>query len=156
MIYLIVLIILLFFAIIYDFGTADSGRDISYYLILVGLICLSGFRYKVGGDTFMYMEEFPNLPDLSGLSNYETGVNKRQPLWILFAAISKSISQEFYVLQIFHAIIVNTLIFRFIKENTKYIFTAVLFYFIGYYCYFNFEILRESLAISLFLFSIKY
>ena len=156
MIYLMVFIILLFFALIYDFGTEKYGKEISYYFILIGLICLSGFRYKVGGDTFMYMEEFPNLPDLSGLANYETGVNKRQPLWVLFAAISKSISQEFYILQFFHAIIVNTLIFRFIKENTKYVFTSILLYYIGYYCYFNFEILRESIAISIFLFSIKY
>ena len=156
MIYLIVLVILLFFTVIFDFGTEKYGKEIAYYGILIGLICFSGFRYKVGGDTYMYMEEFPNLPNISGLANYETGINKRQPLWVFLVAISKSISQEFYMLQFFHAIIVNTLIFKFIKVNTQYVFTGILLYYIGYYCYFNFEILRESISISIFLFSMRY
>lgn len=156
MIYFFVLFLLMFFAFIYDFVNAKSGKKTVYYVILIGLICLSGFRYRVGGDTSMYMLTYPYMPNLGELSNYQSGEEKLQPLWILFIAFSKSITEEFYIVQLLHAIIVNTLIFGFIKANTKYTFTAILLYYIGYYGYFNFEILRESIAIAIFLYSIKF
>jgi hypothetical protein len=156
MIYFVILILLIFFAFIYDFGNAESGKKITYYGILLVLICLSGFRYRVGGDTLMYMLKYQNMPNFNEFGNYEIGLSKLQPLWVLLVAIAKSITPEFYMLQILHAIIVNSLIFSFIKSNTKYVFTAILLYYIGYYGYFNFEILRESIAIGIFLYSIKY
>ena len=156
MIYFIVLIILLFFAFIYDFANTKVGRKIAYYSILIGLICLSGFRYRVGGDTLSYMLTYPNMPNLKQLGNFDYIDLKLQPLWVLLVSISKSVTEEFYMLQLFHAIIINTLIFSFIKTNTKYIFTAILLYYIGYFGYFNFEIMRESIAISIFLYSIKF
>ncbi|MDX1828783.1 MAG: EpsG family protein [Lutibacter sp.] len=156
MIYFLILILLIFFAFIYDFGNAKSGKKIAYYGILLVLICLSSFRYRVGGDTLMYMLKYQNMPNFNEFGNYEIGLSKLQPLWVLLVAIAKSITPEFYMLQILHAIIVNSLIFSFIKSNTKYVFTAILLYYIGYYGYFNFEILRESIAIGIFLYSIKY
>ena len=156
MIYFIILFLLLFFTLIYDFFKVKSGKKIVYYIVLIGLICLSGFRYRVGGDTLMYMIVHPRLPSLSELgSNYAIN-EKLQPLWIFFVAVSKSITEEFYMIQLLHGIIINTLIFNFIKSNTKYIFTAILLYYIGYYGYFNFEILRESIAVAIFLYSIKF
>ncbi|MEE9362038.1 MAG: EpsG family protein [Cellulophaga sp.] len=156
MIYFIILFLLLFFAFIYDFGNANVGKNFVSFSILIGLICLSGFRYRVGGDTLNYMYKFPSMPMLSELRDYEFGTDHLQPLWLLLVATAKSISDEFYMLQLIHAIIVNTLIFSFLRSNTKYFFTTILLYYIGYYPYFNFEILRESIAISIFLFSIKF
>lgn len=156
MIYFVVLFLLMFFAFIYDFGNAKSCKKIVYYGILIGLICLSGFRYRVGGDTLMYMLVYPQMPALTDLGNYGSAYIKLQPLWVLLISITKSITEEFYMLQFFHAIIINTLIFSFIKANTKYVFTAILLYYIGYYAYFNFEILRESIAVAIFLYSIKF
>lgn len=157
MIYLLILILLLFFAFIYDFGKTFTGRKTTYYFVLILLICLSGLRYRVGGDTLMYMWTYPNIPALNELGDYDfTLYIKLQPLWVLLCSIAKSVTEEFYMLQILHAIIINTLIFSFIKANTKYIFTGILFYYIGYYGYFNFEVLRESIAIAIFLYSIKF
>lgn len=156
MIYLVILFLLLLFAIIYDFGDAQVGRKFIFNTILIGLICLAGFRYRVGGDTLMYMLTYSYLPDLSELGKVDSGVEKLQPLWLLLAATAKSISKEFFVLQFLQAILVNILVFGFIKANTKYVFTAIFLYFIGYYGYFNFEILRESISVAVFLYSIKY
>lgn len=156
MIYFVVLFLLMFFAFIYDFSNAKSGKKFVYYSVLIGLICLSGFRYRVGGDTLMYMLRHPGMPEFGELSNYNAGLEKFQPFWLFLVAFAKSITEEFYMVQLLHAIIVNTLVFSFLRANTKYIFTAILLYFIGYYGYFNFEILRESIAVAIFLYSIKF
>ena len=156
MIYFVILFLLLFFTLIYDFLKVKSGKKMMYYIALIILICLSGFRYRVGGDTLMYMLLHPELPSLSEIGSFQSMNEKFQPLWIFFVAVSKSITEEFYMIQLLHALIVNVLIFSFIKSNTKYVFTAILLYYIGYYGYFNFEILRESIAIAIFLYSIKF
>ena len=156
MIYILIILTLLFFAFYFDFGEAKIGKEFIFYLVLLGLICLSGFRYRVGGDTLLYMLRHEGMPTLGELRSLRQAAGKLQPFWTLVVAVSKSITPDFYMVQFLHAIIVNTLIFHFIKAHTKYVFTAIFLYFIGYYGYFNFEILRESLAISVFLFSIKF
>lgn len=156
MIYLLILIGLLLASFLYDFGNLKIGRNFVFYVFLIVLICLSGFRYRVGGDTYFYILRHTYIPTLSEIGGFEFGVTKLQPLWILLSACAKSITEDFYMVQIFHAIIVNSVIFGFIKTNTKYSFTGILFYYTCYYPYFNFEILRESLAISIFLLSINF
>ncbi|HVT62150.1 MAG TPA: EpsG family protein [Legionellaceae bacterium] len=78
------------------------------------------------------------------------------PLWVVFSSICRSINPDFVFLQCMHALIVNTIIFRFIKRNTQYRFTGILLYYMFAYLYFNMEILRESLASAVFLVSLKY
>ncbi|MBD3614984.1 MAG: EpsG family protein [Gracilimonas sp.] len=156
MIYFIILALLFLLTIYYDFGNNNLGKIPFFYLVLIMLICLSGFRYRVGGDTLMYMQTYGLLPTLNELDDFQNPFAKLQPLWLLLVAFSKSISKEFFILQFMHAIILNSIIFGFIRKHTRYIFTAVLFYYFGYYFYFNFEILRESLAIAIFILSLDY
>lgn len=156
MIYFTIFLFLLFLAIAYDFLNIKKGRDFSYFLSYLILVLLSGFRYKVGGDTYNYMYTHEYLPNMSNLFIVEVGIAKLQPLWLLLSAVAKSISEDFYVLQIIHALIVNAAIFIFIKQNTHQKHTGILFYYFALYPYFNFEIMRESLAIACFLTSIKY
>lgn len=156
MIYLFVFLALAFFAIAHDFMNVRTGRGLSYFCAYLILVSLAAFRYKVGGDTYNYMYVHEFLPDLSHLFSAEVGIAKLQPLWLLLTAIAKSIDEEFYVMQGLQALLVNAAIFVFIKQNTNYRHTAILFYYAALYPYFNFEILRESLAISCFLMSVKH
>ena len=156
MLYFTIIIYLILSALIYDFIEVKNGKNFNFYLIYVLFICLSGFRYYVGGDTFNYIYQHNFIPTLSELPHANIGVTKFRPLWLLLSSSAKSITDSFILVQFFHAIIVNSIIFKFIKDNTRNIFTAILLYFIGYYFYFNFEILRESLAISMFIVSLKY
>jgi hypothetical protein len=157
MIYLIIFLFILFLSIVYDFGGLKLGKYANYMLVLIMLVCLSGFRYKVGGDTYRYMGMhdifIPSLSDFFA-GNTKNVFNKLQPLWILISSIARSIHKDFFVVQFIHAIILNSTIFYFFYKNTKYIFTGILFYFMVFYFNFNFEILRESLAVSFFLFAI--
>lgn len=158
MIYAFIITLILICVFLYDFVGIDLFKDLSYYILLIMLILIAGFRYKVGGDTYNYMLVYDILPNISELvaGASDVGFLKLQPFWLLLTAIARSINEDFLVLQIIHAIIVNVAIFYFIKTNTKYIFTSVFFYSVIYYPYFNFEIMRESLAVVTFLLSLKY
>ena len=156
MIYLAIFFLLTFFSLVHDFAHVRKGSDFSYFLSYVVLVSLAAFRYKVGGDTYNYMFMHEFLPSLTEVFSTEVGIEKLQPMWILFSATAKSINDEFYVLQLLHALIVNASIFLFISKNTAHRHTAVLFYYFSIYPYFNFEILRESLAVACFLTSIGF
>jgi hypothetical protein len=140
----------------YDVLNLREGRVVSYWVAYLMLVCLAGFRYKVGGDTYyyIYMHEF--LPDLNNIFTEEVYFAKLQPLWLIFSAVAKSIGEDFYILQILHAIFVNTIIFNFIRRNTRYHHTGILLYFITLFPVFNFEILREAMAICCFIISLEY
>lgn len=155
MTYIFILMVLALFALFYDVLNVREGREISYWGAYLILVCLAGFRFKVGGDTYNYMYTHELLPNLSNLLSTEVGIAKLQPLWLLLSAASKSIGEEFYILQLIHAILVNAAIFHFIQQNTPSRHTGVLFYSFSLYPYFNFEILRESLAIACFLMAIN-
>lgn len=156
MIYLSIFLVLILFALVYDFLNVREGRVVSYWCAYVVLVCLAGFRYKVGGDTYNYMRMYDLLPDLYGLFETDITIEKLQPLWVLFSAVAKTVGEDFYIFQLIHAVVVNAVVFYFIKNNTRFRHTGVLFYYFSLYPVFNFEILRESLAISCFLISIKF
>jgi hypothetical protein len=156
MIYLLIFIYLLILSFAYEIGNLKKGKNFNKFFLFLILVGLAGFRYRVGGDTYFYMLYYDYLPNLSQIFSIDLGITKFQPLWLLLNAFSRSISPEFYVFQILHATIINSIIFYFFNKNTRYFFTAILMYYLGFYGYFNFEILRESLAICIFLLSINY
>ena len=156
MIYLIVLVILL--SGLFFFEKSNNPRSKSSWLFFewVVLVLLAGLRYKVGGDTIWYYESFANAPTISELSVSYFIDSEYNFLWIILTAVCKTIYPDFVSFQIVHAIIVNTAFFMFFKRYIKKVFLAVLIYFVFYFFKYNTEILRASLAVSVFLFSFKY
>ncbi len=114
-------------------------------------VSVAAFRYRMGVDSVMYEHEYPYMPTLAQLWNYKFSDSRYQILYIVFTAISRSISDDFFCFQIMHALYVNTIIFWFYFKYTKHSFTALSLYFLMLYVPFNMEVLRESLAISTFL-----
>lgn len=156
MVYLIILILLIFLSYFFDFRKQNNYKYSAYNSILLILILVAGLRYRVGLDTIRYMNSFQNMPTISEIWSYNFSETHQDPMWILLGLIPRSLSSDFTLFQILHAIIVNTTVFAFIRKNTKYIFTAVLFYYLFCYTNFNFEIMKESLAVSFFLIGSKY
>lgn len=154
MIYFIILILLLIPVIVYDVVGYNKGMNGWYVFEFTILVLLAGLRYRVGGDTLFYMNFFDNYPKLNELSGFDFIGAEFNPLWYVFNAICKSISDDFTTFQIIQAIVVNSVFFWFFKKYTKYYFSAILMYFFAYYCYFNMEILREILALCCFLLSV--
>ncbi|MGE8427202.1 MAG: EpsG family protein [Sphingobacterium sp.] len=135
-------------------STSKKDGQVVYVLIWLALILLAGLRYRVGGDSLHYFDIFDSYPTLSTLWDYDFGKAEYNAGWIIFNAIIKSFSDSFYTFQFVHALILNTIVFYAIQNYSRNKFLVVLFYIFFYFLYFNMEILRESMSISVFILSI--
>jgi len=157
MIYLLPLMLIFPLIFVYDVSTNKVGERFWYNFVVFILICIAGLRYKVGGDTLEYFNSFTNqVPTLGNLSAATFLQIRYEPFWILLNSICKTISNDFVLLQFVHAIFVNVVISRFFRKYTQFRFSSLLVYYLFYYLYYNTEILRESIAISLFVLAYPY
>lgn len=152
--YLLPCIISFCAAIQYDLGGhKDAGKKTIWLGLYLYLILFIGLRYMVGGDSYFYMLYFKdsqphNLFDLSWDNEY-------QPLFTLLVSFSKTVYPDFTIFQLLHALIINTCLFYFISKNTPYRFTSLCLCFLCFYINFSVEIMRESLAIIVFMLNYK-
>lgn len=152
MIYILLFLFLLIPVIRYDILAMKGGEKIWYVSSMILLVAVAGLRYRVGGDTLVYMAEFSMYPTLDELRYFDFETARFNPLWYVFAAIPRSIDDSFTCFQIIHALIVNVTFFHFFRKYCpRYYFSAILVWFVGYWCYFSMEILREVLCICLLL-----
>lgn len=148
--YLIILLFFFFNMVCFDWLKYGRNKNIIYYFEMIILILVAGFRYKLGGDTFVYMvEEWPFYPTLSEITKKSLFANGHNIFWNLTIIICKTLCHSFIFFQFVHTIFVNLVFFWFFKKYTPYIFSAVFVYAIGHFFYFNFEIMREIICICI-------
>lgn len=153
-IYLIPCIVTLCAAIQYDIGEhKDIGKVVIWNGLYTYLLLLIGLRYMVGGDSYFYMLYFQDAQPLGCFDLSWDG--EYQPFFTLLTSIAKTINSNFITFQILHAFIINTALFYFITQNTSYRFSALFLCFLCFYINFSVEILRESLAIIVFILNYK-
>lgn len=155
MIYLIVFIILLFFAIRFD-GKPSSPKTVNYRtaILCIILILLAGLRYRVGTDTLIYTDQYLHFKSLDQLSFDDLFKDsKYRPGWILFTSFFKTIGAGLYIYQLCIAIIINVGVINFLKQKVDYVFSAILIYYVVLYIFFNTEVLRQAIAVSIFLYA---
>lgn len=157
MVYLIILLALIVFSANYDFrGNLVCGANKPYMFMCICFILLAGLRFFVGSDTHNYVYDFSVMPDLSKLSEYHRLDSRYQFGWDAYVCIIKSIFGNFVFVQLITAIIVNVIIFWFIKRNTTNVFIALLCYYILNYFEYNMEIMREAIAVALGLIAVMF
>ncbi|WP_346986130.1 EpsG family protein [Chryseobacterium sp. POE27] len=152
MIYLIVFTYLFILSISFDFLKVKGPKKFFYYLSMIILILIAGFRWKVGGDTLTYQSKFDDyiypIYEFNKINflkiNWEPGI-------VILMSLSKTIVSEFWFFQLIHAIFVNVIFFKFFKKYSYFKFTSVLLYSFFLYFYFNMEIMREILSICIFI-----
>ena len=149
-VYILLFIVLLVSAISYNGNVKNNNQKKVFYFLCFALAFVGGFRYRIGIDTIRYMNAFENTPKIFELSSYSLE-SISQPIWFLINSLSKTIFDNFIVVQIFHSLVVNLLIGRFIIKTCNKPFWALLVYFCLHWSYFNFEIMRESLCVALYL-----
>ena len=155
MVYLIILLALIFFSINYDFrGNLVYKANKPYMFMCICFILLAGLRFFVGSDTHNYVYDFSVMPDLSKLSEFHRLNSRYQFGWDAYVCIIKSIFGNFVFVQLITAIIVNVIIFWFVRRNTTNVFIALLCYYILNYFEYNMEIMREAIAVVLGLIAI--
>lgn len=154
-VYIIPFLLAIFGSIKYDiFRGSKSGRQFLFIFLYIYLTLLIGFRYMVGGDTYFYTIYFNylNFDRFLDFSN-EDGY---QPLFVHSMLLAKYIYPKFVSYQFLHVILINTTLFWFIKKESTYIFTTIFFCLLIFYINYTVEILRESLAIMVFILTYKY
>lgn len=152
MIYLIILILLLFLSYRYDYCRKEDGRTLWIIVVWVILILIAGLRYRIGTDSVRYeayfSREYVPLYDLT-LRDFQH--TRYAPLYIILNSTLRMFTDDFTVFQFVHAIIVSSAIVLFFARNTQNVFFALMVF--SFFLYFTFltEVLRESLAVSVFL-----
>lgn len=157
-IYICFLVLIVFGIFRYDHGSSQDRGNVYYCILCIAMILPIVFIGDMGNDHLRYIEEYDGLPQLDDLkfSDLEIG-GRAQPFWLYFNGFTKLFGDDHSIFMLFHSIFVNIVIFWFIARNTKYRYTTVLLYYLSLnYFYFNIEILRESLALCIFLISFKY
>lgn len=149
--YLTILIFFFFNMVCFDWLKYDRNKNIMYYLEMMILVLVAGCRYKVGGDTFLYMSFLESAPTLQNITPTFFKLSEFNFLWDLLICLCKTICSDFTFFQFVHAVFVNLVFFWFFKKYTPYIFSAVFCYTVGHFLYFNTEILREVLCICIFM-----
>lgn len=144
---------------IYDYKQYNSKWN--YYFLCILFILVSGLSYRLGCDTIRYQHWFEtdfNTPfDLNLFFNSSNvGGSAQEPLWLISNWIFYNLFGKWWIFKTVIAAFVNITIFSFIKKYTQVPYTAIMLYALLYYFEINFQVLRESVAISLFLIGLKY
>lgn len=133
-----------------------TGSNYWYWGECILLILVAGLRLVVGGDTQTYMYDYDKYPTMEEFTIFHFALFRYQPLWILLNVFAKSIYPEFFVLQLILSSIVNPITFYIIKKETNKKFEVAFIYLLFQFLYFNCEIMRDSIAISIFYFAFDY
>lgn len=155
--YWIILAFVIYGILKYDFGVLQvnsKGRDWLYFIVLILVIFVSAFAFSLGTDGPKYQDSFEyDIPTLSHLSRIFINSYKArwQPGFILMMSLCKTINPSFYFFKLVYATVLNISIFTFFRRNTNYLFMAILYYLMLYGLYFNFEIFREAMALTVFI-----
>ena len=155
--YLIIFLFSLCFLYRYDIKKKEKYKKSAYFFLFILFVLTAGCRYVVGGDTVRYMrywEYYPTFGDDIGIFSYAM----YDPFWMLLNVCCKFLCSDFIFFQFVHALLLNWILFYgvFKRQNIfkEHYFSVVFFYIIYYFIYFNMEVLRESLAVAIFLLSI--
>ena len=139
----------------FDLRRVKQYREFFLRMILLILIFVSGFSYRLGGDGIGYTYEYKQYGDITDISySYLMSFQGRMPGWVLLSTICKTIIPDYWFFKLVHALILNVAYVLLIKRNATNVFTGLLFYFVLIYFNQNFQLLRESLAISFFFFAL--
>ena len=151
MIYLLLFLYLSYLVIKYDVLEEKNNKWLHFYILLILLILVSGFRYRLGTDTYSYINEFEKYPDLFHLTMEDFSSFRYQPFWILLNSVGKTFGSFIFV-QFVISVIHISLLGQFLKQICpSLIFSSLLLYYMYDYAVFNMEVMRESVSISLFL-----
>lgn len=122
---------------------------------------IAALRYNIGGDPVNFSYNWHKYPIMFSDGWYEqykhlkvgrTFIYRYQPGWVYFAMLVRAINPSFVTLQIVLSLILNIAVFRTIKKYSKYSFLSLFVYYLTFtFFLFEFEVLRESLAVSIFL-----
>lgn len=154
--YLIIILGLLILTYIYDYRRSSTGKLLWYVITFIALVALAGLRYRIGIDSIRYEGYYKEVPVLWELKYSYFAKVRWEPGFVVLLSACKSISKDFTLFQLVHAFIVNSAVFILFWKNSRNPFLGILLYCFYSYLALNTEVLREALAVALFLFAWPY
>lgn len=151
MVYFVVFFLMVGCVYAYDYRKHTRFYSVSYWGFFVLLVIIAGLRYRIGIDSIVYEDYYDQVPTFANLSSFKFDSTRFEPGFMIFASLTRSISDDFTLLQFSQAIVVNLVIFWFILKNTSHRFLCLSFYFLILYLNLTTQVMREALAVSLFL-----
>lgn len=162
----IILFLIFFLLFFWENKLRNKGEDIKMvrYMAMLVFFIFFGFRGYIDTHFALYYSLYENTPSLDnsrGVINYfwkldEDYLLKIEPGFKVFLVILKTISKDYFLLQIASSLIdIIFLNYFFKKYSPQYILSFIIFFiFTGLLMEFN--LLRNSKAIFLFLYSIQF
>ena len=150
------ILIIISLLISYRYQGKPKFRKYRLAWFFIGLYCvlLFGFRYRVGVDTLNYMEDYDNFPTLDKLT-FDDILNATQaPFYVILSSLCRIITPSFYLIQVIVSLIFNVCLMIFLRRYSLNPFLAFTVFFFMSGLYFNTEILKEALAVGIFLLNI--
>lgn len=131
----------------------QEGYILVAFLLLSSLILFSGLRdYSIGTDTRNYVFMFNRL-ELLDMGN--VGIFKESG-FVIIQWIAKLINNDYHIVMILIASIIIIVTLKCIGNYSDHpVFTFFLYIALGFYTS-HFNIARQSIAVAIFLYSIKY
>lgn len=119
---------------------------------------VSGLSYRLGTDMIAYSKEYYLYKSLFDIDDvfYFFSIHNREPLWVFISSFFRTFGLPFFIFHLFQVCVVNFAVCRIFKERTECKFISILVYLILIFTQFNYEIMRESFSVSIFLFSYNY
>ena len=149
MFYTILYLVILFLYLLSIFK--NKYKKIIVPLVFIILILVSGFRYYIGMDYAMYMNIFDYIKNLD--FNYEVKRLEKGYYWLVNGIILVNGSQQlvFFIC----SLVTNMFIYKTIKKLSNNMMLSTMIYFlVGPYYSASFNLIRQVLAISIFLYAI--
>jgi len=151
MIYIVIAVFFFLNSYIFDVKGVNKNWHIAFWVEFLLLFLLAGLRYRIGTDSFIYSQMYERIPNLFNINFQDIQKLKFEPIWTIYCSFLKVLSPDFILLQLVNAFIVTFAIFKITKKYAVYPFSVILFYFAFDYLVLNFEFMRQSLAVAVFL-----
>lgn len=144
-----------------DFFSNEKLKRFFFFISFIILVFFAGFRFDTGWDYNGYRDYYNNIPSLLEIPTYydQFSAIYFEPGFKLFMSLLKALGIEFQGLLFITNFITTIFFFIFIRRVDNvvgYKNVMVLLYFSTVFLYTNFSVLRQGIAISLWLFAIDY
>lgn len=159
MIYICLILLLLLYIFLFDVngrGVDKSKRKwrVAYYISYLFLCGIPIFSYEIGGDIQRYMAWY--IKEVKPLDGFSFDDFRYEPLFCLIISFFKTIRLSWFIVYAIIILFINYSIFSFGSRYITHFFTFILLYFLLHFYEMNFEPIRQSIAMGIFLLSIPF
>jgi hypothetical protein len=148
--YLFIYIVLLILAFkeVFKEGFSEKQINCLFFSLLIIFTTIAGIRYGVGTDYFNYLDIFNGIKVFNDYNYLEPGFR------FIISSVKGLGFPELSLFFIFSLISLSFL-FKGIKENSKYPFFSLFIYIIVFFIGYVFNVFRQGIVMSLFVFLLR-